>query len=75
MITACWAELLCTNIYGENVLTGTWQLTNPLPVLMLPDSTVAKVSDCLPTFMLFSSWSLLFTIHLIIFRRTKSKQR
>jgi hypothetical protein len=44
MIRACWAELVCTNVYGETGLTGTWKLMDPLPVLMLPDSTVAKVS-------------------------------
>jgi len=46
MITAYWAETLCTNFYGENGLTGKWKLREPLTLLMLPDPTVAKVSDC-----------------------------
>ena len=44
-ITAYWAGPLCTNCYGENRLTGTWKLRDPLPLLMLPDPTAAKVSE------------------------------
>jgi len=46
MTTAYWAGTeMHKLLWGKNGLTGTWKLWEPLPLLMLPDPTVAKVSE------------------------------